>query len=901
MDPSFLLAALQGAAAGIVITDREGTIQWINAEFSRMTGYSSEDVLGRNTRVLKAGTYGQSFYADLWRTILSGSLWHGEMVNRRKNGTLYTEEQSIIPVLNDLREVTHFVGVKRDSTARKQMEEELRQSKERYQSLIECLGEGIVSVDRQRHVLLANPAAENIFGVPRGGAIGKDLSEFVDPRDMPLLASEAVRRLRGETSTFDLRVIRRGGESRTVQVTATPQYDGSGQFQSSLAVVRDVTEQNRLLQRLKLLAHTLDSVDECVSICDPGDRLLFVNRAFLRTYGYEECDLIGENVSIVRSPLNSQEVTGKILPATLAGGWRGELWNRKRDGSDFQVMLNTAAVTGGDGRVEATVGVARDITERKQVEAELTRTRDHAERANRAKSDFLAMMSHEIRTPMNGVIGMTGLLLDTELTPEQRDYAETVRKSGDALLTVINDILDFSKIEAGKLLIECSPFDLRLVIEEVNEMLAPKAEDNNLEFILEYPPSLPHCFIGDAGRIRQVVTNLVGNAIKFTPSGTVRVAVECIGQDTETAQMRVAIHDTGVGIPQEKLESIFAKFSQVDSSTTRKYGGTGLGLAIARQLIELMGGSVAVESRSGAGSTFSLTLPLRQDAEPRAAVDVAGLRGLRVLVVDDHEANRRVLTGLTANWGMRSGSCASGKEALQALHTAQASGDRYHFVVLDYQMPGMDGPALAAAIKADPTLRDAAVVMLSSLGNSTEVRHMEGAGIDAWLVKPVRQGQLRNTLATAWGRQVREDDRGHRVAEVPASRAGSFAGLGLRVLVAEDNAVNQKVAVRMLEKLGVRADLASNGLEALELLKMLPYDLILMDCQMPEMDGYEAAREIRRREPGTHRTAIVAMTAEAMTGAREKCIEAGMDDYIAKPIRLEHLVEALQKWLPARK
>jgi PAS domain S-box-containing protein len=899
MDPILLLAALQGAAAGIIITDREGTIQWINAGFSKMTGYSLEDVVGQNTRILKAGTHGQSFYADLWRTILSGSAWHGEMVNRRKDGSLYTEEQSITPVLNERHEVTHFFGIKRDITARKRMEEELRESKERYQSLIECLGEGIVSVG-QRRVLIANPAAEDIFGVPRGGLIGIKLSDFIHPEDIPLLASES-RRERGERNTFELRMIRPDGERRTLQMTATPQYDTSGQFQSSLGVIRDITEEKSLLQKLRLLARTLDSVDECVSICDPDDRLLFVNRAFLRTYGYEERNLMGENISIIRSPLNSSEVTDGILPGTMAGGWRGELWNRKRDGADFLVMLNTAAVIGGNGRVEATVGVARDITERKRAEAELTRTRDDAESANKVKSEFLAMMSHEIRTPMNGMIGMTGLLLDTQLTPEQRDYAETVRKSGDALLTVINDILDFSKIEAGKLLIECFPFDLRLVIEEVNEMLAPKAEEHDLELVLEYPSSLPRHFIGDAGRIRQVVTNLVGNAIKFTPRGSVRVTVDCVGQDTQTAQMRVAVQDTGVGIPQEKLALLFAKFSQVDSSITRRYGGTGLGLAIAKQLIELMGGSVGVESRLGEGSEFSFTLPLRQDAEPRAWADVAGLRGLRVLVVDDHDVNRRVLTDLTANWGMRNGSSASGEEALQALRAAQAGGDRYHFVVLDYQMPGMNGATLAAAIKADPALRDAALVMLSSVGQSTEVRHMEGASIDACLVKPVRQEQLLNTLATTWGKKVKSVDGEHRIAELKAKWAESFAGLGLRVLVAEDNAVNQKVAVRMLEKLGLRTDLASNGREAVEMREMLPYDLILMDCQMPEMDGYEAAREIRRREGGHRQTAIVAMTAEAMTGAREKCIEAGMDDYIAKPVRLEDMVEALQKWLPERK
>jgi PAS domain S-box-containing protein len=814
-------------------------------------------------------------------------------LRRKDGGHAFVETQASL-IYRDAKPFA-IQGIARDISERKRAEDALREGKEHYQSLIECLGEGVVSVSRQGRVLMANPAAEKIFGMSRGGAIGRELVEIVDPGDMPVLASERARRERGETSAFELRVTRPDGVKRTLRVTATPQYDVSGHFQSILAVIRDITEENVLLQRLRLLAHTLDSVDECVSICDPEDRLLFVNRAFLRTYGYEESNLIGENISIVRSPLNSPEVTGGILPGTLAGGWRGELWNRKKDGSDFQIMLNTAAVVDRDGRIEATVGVARDITERKRADAELTSARERAESANRAKSEFLAMMSHEIRTPMNGVIGMTGLLLDTPLTPEQRDYAETVRKSGDALLTVINDILDFSKIEAGRLQIEHFSFDLRLVIEEVNEMLAPKAEEHDLEFVLEYPSSLPQHFIGDGGRMRQVITNLVGNAVKFTPGGSVFVKVECVGQDTQTAHMRIAVHDTGVGIPPEKLDAIFSKFSQVDSTTTRKYGGTGLGLAISKQLIELMGGSIGVESRLGQGSEFSVILPLRQDPDPSTGADLTKLLGLRVLVVDDHEVYRRVLADLTTNWGMRCRSTASGEEALEALRAAQAGGDRYHFVILDYQMPGMDGATLASAIKAEPALQEVGVVMLSSIGQSPEVRSMEGTSVDAVLVKPVRQGELLSTLARIWG-GVKADDRERRVPESKARWAGRFAGLGLRVLVAEDNAVNQKVAVLMLERLGLRADVASSGREAVDLREMIPYDLILMDCQMPEMDGYEATREIRRREGGRRRTAIVAMTAEAMTGAREQCIEAGMDDYIAKPARLEDMVEALQRW-----
>jgi len=547
--------------------------------------------------------------------------------------------------------------------------------------------------------------------------------------------------------------------------------------------------------------------------------------------------------------------------------------------------------------------------ELRESEAALRLALEKAKESERLKTDFLASMSHEIRTPLNGVIGMTGLLIDTPLTPEQREYGETVRNSADTLLGLINDILDFSKIEAGRLSIEPIPFDLEVAAEEVVELLASKASEKNLNLVLRYAPDTPSRVIGDPGRVRQILTNLVANAVKFTDKGHVFVNIEIQRQDGGVGQFRFSVEDTGIGIGEETQQHIFERFTQADTSTTRKYGGTGLGLAICRELVHLMGGEISVRSQMGRGSTFWFMLPLSLDSarEPIPAPVVSDLMDVRVLIVDDNEVNRRVYHELITRWGMRNGAFASAAEALSALREARTQGDPFQMALVDLNMPEVDGEMLGRAIKADPRIRDTVLLLLTSSGQKGDSKRMAEAGFAAYLTKPVRPSMLMDALATAWaGRDRRKEAvliTRHSLAEreyAAVRETEDSPTVRARVLLVEDNVVNQKVARLILEKLGCRVDVAANGKEAVDLAQAIPYDVIFMDCQMPEMDGYEATREIRHLGKDGARVPIIAMTAHALRGDRERCLDAGMDDHVSKPVRRETVKEALQKWLAGR-
>ena len=697
-----------------------------------------------------------------------------------------------------------------------------------------------------------------------------------------------------------LAIVRRDGSHRWVE------YDRQAEAPHGIVQLRDVTDrvvaeeaqrkEMRLLKRLSRLANVGGwEVDLETKAYSWSEQIFHL-------YGLDLNSPVSEATAMGSySEEGRAQLREEVRKATQNGApWDLELPIRTPQGVHLWVRV-MGEVEYENGRPARAVGMVQDVTARRQIDMDLRVARVKAEAASRAKSEFLANMSHEIRTPMNGIIGMTDLLLETTLDESQRDFAETVGNSANALLTVINDILDFSKIEAGKLELEWIDMDMRDTLHDVGRLLAIQAHAKDLELTIRVDPQIPDRVRGDAGRLRQVLLNLGGNAIKFTRHGEIAIDVQALGRDDFTTELRIEVRDTGIGIPPARLNALFQPFTQVDSSTTREFGGTGLGLSIVRKLVELMGGVTGVESREGEGSRFWFTarFPHAVSAPAPLRPVPVGLQNLRVLVVDDNATNRRVLAAQLEQCGCLAVCAASAQEALALLRTAAAELAPFEVALVDHQMPGEDGAELGRRIIAAEPLKSTRLILLTSSGHQGEGRYFAELGFAAYLLKPISQRDLIDCLsvtiassASAWHARTQPIVTSQRLTELRSRNAR-------RVLVAEDNVVNQKVIRKLLENQGYHVHVAENGRAALEAFERERFDLILMDCQMPELDGYQATAEIRRREKGSSRIPIIALTAHAMTGADVASKAAGMDDHLTKPIDRKRLEACLERFAHA--
>ncbi len=804
----------------------------------------------------------------------------------------------------------HRVALARENSERQRALKVLGESEERFRSLSASAPLGIFQTDIEGRCVYVNTRWQQHSGLGLEQSLGDGWTRAFHPEDRSAVLSDwqACVRQGGEFSR-EFRLITPRGEVRWVQALAAPVRSDAGEVIGYVGTDEDITDRKHTEQQLResqrFLRSTLDALSAHIAILDDAGTIIAVNQAW-RTFA-ENNDLRGAAHGLGSNYLQVCEAAAGDCAAeapavargirdVMAGGCDSFQLEYPCHSSDEQRWF-IARVTRFEGPGPVRVVVAHeDISDRKRGEQQLAVARDQALEATRLKSDFLATMSHEIRTPLNGIIGMTGLLLDTPLAPQQRDYAETVRSSGEALLAIINDILDFSKIEAGRLELELVDFDPRRMVEDVVDLFAEPAQRKGLELASLVYHDVPQSLRGDPGRLRQILINMIANAVKFTERGEVVLRATRGAENADSLVVRFEVADTGIGIPAETRARLFQPFSQADVSTTRRYGGTGLGLAICKQLTALMGGEIGVDSAVGQGSRFWFTARLGTlQATGEEHTQPPALQGLRVLIVDDNATNRIILRQQLAGWSMHSDSAESAAEALDLLRRAGDAGQRYDLAILDMQMPATDGLTLAEAISADPGLAPLRLVLLTSLGQPEDAARTRAAGISACLTKPVRQSELHDCLVSVLRNPARPATDPAAANVTPRAKAETLR-LRPRILVAEDNAVNQKVTVHMLEKLGYRANVAANGIEAVEALEQIPYAMVLMDCRMPEMDGFEATRRIRDREQGGGgRIPIIAMTANAMQGDRERCLAAGMDDYVSKPVRLEDLAAAVSR------
>lgn len=775
-------------------------------------------------------------------------------------------------------------ALKLENERRKDLEEILQRGKKEWEATFDSVTDMIIITDNSGNITRCNRTTTKTFNLKFDQIISKPFKDIV----LINRPSEGEK-----TQPVNETSVKINGLQGRFTISQYPIYINNQSY-GMVNIVQDVTEKweadQELQKQKKYLETLIGSSPVAIVILDLEQNIISCNPAFEQLFKYQEEGIIGHNLDELIGSQDMNEEASRFTQEVIHGKRiQGISRRRRKDGTQVDVeILGAPVIVNGD--ILGAFGMYHDITE-------LVQARIQAEEADQAKSEFLANMSHEIRTPMNGVIGMLELLVDTPLNEEQNDFLNTARESADALLVLLNDILDLSKIEAGQLELENIEFDLRTTVEGVVQSLAQKAEEKDLEIASLIYHDVPSLLKGDPGRIRQVLVNLIGNAIKFTEYGEVIIRVDSIEETKNHAKIRFSVSDTGIGIPPEGLSIIFERFRQADGSTTRKYGGTGLGLAISQELVEKMGGQIYVQSKLNEGSTFTFTGIFEKQPEGTVQpmsipVDLANFN---VLIVDDNASNRLILTKMLEGFGCRTTEVSDGFDALPNLRSSCQVGDPYQLVLLDMQMPGIDGEGTLEIIKNDPLVKGVKVIILTSIGQRGDVARLKTLGCSGYLLKPVKQSQLREAMRMVLGAQEIPKETGENKF-VTRHTIQELKRKGLQILLADDNEINRKLIVKLLNRKGYFIDTVENGRRAFDAVRNGNYDLLLMDVQMPEMDGLEATKAIRNIELPNKHLPIIAMTAHALQGDRERCLEVGMDDYLSKPINPDRVFELIQKW-----
>jgi PAS domain S-box-containing protein len=945
------LSSALDAHAMVSIADIHGQIFYVNDKFCKISGYMQKELIGQDHRIVNSGYHEKDYIRNLWRTLAKGHHWKGEFCNRNKKGDVYWVDSTIVPLWGNDGKPGQYISILRDITVLKQNEAKLTALKR----ALDASSEMILITDPKGCIQYANPALYLFTGWTENTLIGQKTDLLDSPHADPQALYDMQNRLRRHEPWSGKLLNRRkekgisGEEAITVEaldywakINITPILNTDGTLAGYVQIQQDITEQIRGETELQIIQEDAAArlhIAEALQLTQPltqrfGHVLDILSNLksterqrkggiFLKAQGEDYLDMF-----VLLGKFSEDYIpTKKHIPAD-ASFWRGafisgrlivadnclcnlphaqQLECRQPHGHYIVPLASGEDILGvlflytdsypaqSEDRITMLNGIGEKMALallREQAKESLEAARDAALQAALMKSEFLANMSHEIRTPMNGVLGMLDILKDSKLPPEQQNLVETAANSAEALLDIINDILDFSKLEAGKIEVEQIDFDLSVLVEDVCSLLAGRAHEKGLELNCFLPMNLLPRWQGDPTRIRQVLTNLIGNAVKFTDQGEISVKVIMPESIEGGATLRFEVKDTGIGISTEVQGRLFQAFSQADSSTARRFGGTGLGLSISRSLVYLMGGMIGVESVVGSGTNFWFTLPLKpsDDNAPPSLLDIAGKRAL---IVDDNATNRIILEHYLSHWGIVVEMVDNGPAALVALESAALNGQPFDILLSDLHMPEMDGLALVKAITERPPIAAIPRLILSSGGLGDNEARL-ALGIAQSLLKPVRQSQLFNAISAALQPSVRQP--------LPVNKTETYLPdySSKKILVVEDNKVNQKVILSLLAKFNLKPDLAENGQVALDQLKREAYDLILMDCQMPVMDGYEATRTLRAREMAEGRPSrlpVVALTAHAVSGEREKCLAAGMDDYLSKPIARNELTAALSRWL----